>query len=86
MGERAWLIRESAKNDHAGKTVAHVTGNDDDTVDVAWDSAFPLPVSYARPEDALEHVRTWSADRTGPTKPIPIPHMRPPTVSDGKSH
>jgi hypothetical protein len=78
VGERGWIILESARTGHSAKTVAHLTRNVDDTVDVAWDSALPLPISYARPEDALEHVETWAADRGGPTKPIPIPHISPP--------
>ena len=79
LDERAWLICEVGEDDRASRTVAHLTMTDDDNVEVVWSHSIPLPASYGSAGDALEHMETWSAGHIGSTKPIPIPHMPPPS-------
>lgn len=79
VDERAWLICEVGEDDLAPRAAGHLTMTDDDNVEVVWSHRIPLPASYASAADALEHVKTWSARHAGSTKPIPIPHIPPPT-------
>ena len=59
-------------------SVARITDTTSDEVRVHWTQSIPLPTAYRTALDALEDVTRWGRGAARATRPIPIPHIRPP--------
>jgi hypothetical protein len=85
IDDRGWVIRDTDGTTR-GDAVAELTLTDEDLINVRWCRPVPLPVIFAAAEDVVESLQMWAKGRTGPTKPIPIPHLPPPPESPVTRH
>ena len=77
VDQQTWLIRDRNATDAAAPPIARLSLNDVEQVEVSWGVPLPLPVMFAKTQDALESLEEWAHRKPGGTKPIPIPHFPP---------